>query len=201
MRRLFALGAGAVVAAILSGVMPASAGDVMLTRYSEVGFLQLMHLAQNGQLGDDVVNANIGVTKDHVRVELVRTGAPSKVFLLCPKSAAHGSSRYFDIEPGEGAAASDVERLGRALDRVFAENPFQLAPDFFNGSPHGEGMPGFADVWRAAGWRGVGRLLERRMVSLASLRYTIAVIGGLLMSVLASLSLLWGSAPPAHLRG
>lgn len=184
-----------VLTALLWNVS-ASAQDLMLPKDSEVGFRGLMHMAQTGQLGDDVTNANIGVSKTSVRIELVRAGAPNKLFFLTPKGSAQTTSRYFNIEPGEGASASDVARIGKVLDEVFGADPFQLPPGFFETPPGGAAIPGLVAAWGDGGWRGVVLVLQRRMVALASLRYTIAVIVALAAALLASLLLLWGSIPP-----
>src|SRR6266481_1286875 len=82
--------------------------DLALTKDSEVGFERLIHMAQVGQLGKDVSNANVGVFKNYARLELVRGGAPTKVFLLTPRTSTTRACRYFNIEPGDGASASDV---------------------------------------------------------------------------------------------
>ena len=169
--------------------------DLALTRDSEVGFQRFIHMAQTGQLGDDVTNANVGVFKNHARVELVRGAAPLKLFLLTPKNATQTISRYFSIEPGDGATASDVVRVGKALDAAFGGDPFQLAYDFFNATLGGDPIPSLAEAWTNGSWRGVRRGLERLMVALAGLPYTIAVIVALVAALLASLVLLWGSMP------
>jgi len=169
--------------------------DLALTTDSEVAFERFIHMAQTGQLGDDVTNANVGILKNHVRVELVRAGAPVKVLLLTPKDAAQGVCRFFNIEPREGATASDVARVGHALDEVFAEDPFRLAYDFYNATPGGDPIPTLAMAWGDGGWRGVRRVVERRIVALAGLTYTIGVIVALAVALLGSLVLLWGSTP------
>jgi hypothetical protein len=170
--------------------------DVALTKDSEVGFERFLHMAQTGQLGEDVQNANVGVFKNYARLELVGGDAPKKVFLLTPKSSTTTGSRYFNIEPGEGATSGDVARVAQALDAAFGEDPFQLAYDFFNAPPGGDPIPRLVDAWRSGGWRGVVRGLERRMAALAGLRYTVAVIVALAAALLASLWLLWASQPP-----
>lgn len=169
---------------------------LMLTRYSELGFLRLMHMARHGQLGGDVVNANVGIVKDSVRLELVVRGVANRVLLLMPAGPDDRASRYFHIEPQQGASAEDVARVGRALDEAFGDNPFQIAPGFFNVVPGRERMPDLAEVWEYAGWRGVLLVGERRIAEVASLPYTVTVILVLVGAVAASLFLLWASPPP-----
>ena len=169
--------------------------DLALTKDSEVAFERFIHMAQTGQMGHDVTNANVGILKNHVRVELVRAGAPVKLLLLTPKDSTQTASRYFHIEAGEGATASDVARVGRALDEVFAEDPFQLAYDFFNAAPGGAPIPSLADAWVYGGWTGVLHGLGRRMAALAGIPYTVAVIVALTTALACSLVLLCGSTP------
>ena len=169
--------------------------DLALTTNCEAGFRRFMHMAQTGQIGADVTNANIGVMKNHVRLELVRTGAPNKLLLLTPKSSAHSPARYFNIEPGPGVTADDVARVARGLDQAFGEDPFQLTYDFFSAVPGGDPIPRLIDAWTSDGWKGVMRALERRMAALAGLRYTMGVIVALGTALLASLFVLWGSTP------
>jgi hypothetical protein len=129
----------------------------------------------------------------------VRSGALAKQFVLTPKHSAQTIARYFDIEPGEGVTASDVARLGRALDDVFSADPFHLAG--LEESVGGEPMPSLREAWTYGTWRGVLRVFERRMMVLASLRYTIGLIVALALGVLASLVLLWGAVPPRSTPG
>src|ERR1043166_3987190 len=91
--------------------------DMALTKDAEVGFERFLHMAQTGQLGADVRNANITVFKNHARLELLRGDAPKQVFLLTPRSSTTAASRYFSIEPGEGASAADVEGVAPGLQR------------------------------------------------------------------------------------
>jgi hypothetical protein len=174
--------------------------DLALTKDSEAGFERFLHMAQTGQLGKDVSNANVGVFKNYARLELVRGNAPKKVFLLTPRTSATRVCRYFTIEPGDGATASDVARVGHALDEAFGEDPFQLAYDFFNAPPGGDPLPSLVDAWESGGWHGVVRGLERRMAALAGIQYTIAVIVALTVALLASLLLLWASGGPPPSR-
>lgn len=172
--------------------------DLALTEDSATAFERFIQMAQRGQLGDEVVNANVGILKNHVRVELVPApGAQRKLFLLTPKDSTQTLCRYFNIDPGDGATASDAARLGAALDAAFADDPFRLAYDFFNAVPGGDPLPSLAAAWHNSGWKGVLRGLVRRTVALAGLPYTVAVIGALAAALLASLWLLWGGPPPA----
>jgi hypothetical protein len=193
-----------IVALLLAGALwsaPGQAQDLALTADCEDGFQRFIHMAEQGQLGADVSEANVGVFKTWARVELVRRGAPTKVLLLTPKATPQVASRYFDIAPGDGADAADVRRVGRALDEVFTSDPFHLPglEEVVPGSP----IAGVTDAWRYGGWRGVLRVLEQRMMVLVSLQYTVAVIAALMVGSLLSLLLLWGSdaarppAPPA----
>lgn len=189
----------AFVAAILLsgrwGNASAAAQDLVLTERCEDGFRRLIHMAQTGQLGSDVTNANVGILNNQVRVELVRAGAANKLLVLTLKSSPHTISRYFDVAPGEGATASDVVRVGKALDEVFVEDPFQVLG--LEETLSGTRIPSFTEAWAYGGWREVLRVFERRMMVIASVRYTITVIAALAAGLVASLSLLWGSAPPS----
>jgi hypothetical protein len=173
----------------------AAGQGVGLTRDSEDGFRRLIHMAESGQLGDDVTTANVGVEGHQVRIELVRTGAPSKVLVLTKKTSNQEVCRYFDIVPAAGATAGDVERVGKVLDAIFPEDPFQVPG--LEESRAQDPIPELGEAWTYGGWRGVLGVLERRMASLASVRYTCAVIGVLALATLASLALLWASIPPA----
>jgi hypothetical protein len=155
-------------------------------------------MAQTGRLGDDITNANIGVEKIRVRVELVRGGAPSSVIWLTPKRSDQAFARFFELTAGEGAAESDLVRVGRALDEIFPADPFVVAG--FEASPGGEAIPGFAEAWNQGGWRGIVRVFERRMMAFASVEYTTGLLIALAIGIVAALALLWGSAP-SDLRG
>jgi hypothetical protein len=181
----------------LCGATPA-ADDLTLTKDCEAGFRRFIRMAQTGQLGDDVTNANVGVEGNQVRVELVRAGAPAQLFSLAPKRSPRAASRYFEVVAGAGATASDADRVGRALDQIFAEDPFHIVA---LEQPPGNPIPTLAEAWALSGWRGVVRGLERRMMVLASLPYTIGVIVSLAAGVLASLVLLWVSPVPARGAG
>ena len=190
----FAHGARASLLLVgLLGNLPASAQDLMLTEACEDGFRQLIQMAQTGRLGEDVVNANVGVEKVRVRVGLVRAAAPSKVIWLAPKRSAQSLARFFDVTAGEGAAEDDLVRVGRALDEIFRQDPFVIAG--FETAPGGEAIPALVDAWTNGGWWGVVRVFERRMMAFASVTYTKGVLVVLAMGLAASLALLWGSAP------
>jgi hypothetical protein len=169
--------------------------DLALTKDCEEGFRRFMHMAETGQLGSDVTNANVGVFKNHARVELVRGAAPIIVLFLSPPQPGGGNSRYFTVEPGPRATADDVGRVARALDAVFREDPFELAYDFFNASPGGAPIPSLWEAAASDGWRGVVRVLARQTASLASAGYTMVVIVLVSTALIANLLLLWGSTP------
>jgi hypothetical protein len=179
--------------ALLMGIAPAAAQDLMLTEACEDGFRKLIQMAQQGRLGDDVTNANVGVEKIRVRVELLRTGAPSKVIWLAPRRSEQALARFFDITAGEGASQDDLVRVGRALDEIFPADPFVVSG--FEASPGGEAIPGFAQAWTSDGWRGIVRVFERRMMAFASVEYTATLLVVLAIGVAASLVLLRGSEP------
>jgi len=169
--------------------------DLALPKGSgEASFRRFIEMAQAGRLGNDVRDANVGVLKNYVRVELLRPGAASKVLLLQPKSSTRAASRYFDIEAGEGATPGDVALVGKVLDEVFDADPFELAETFFYALPGHESIPSLREGWAADGSRGVLRVLMRRMSVLVSLEYTSTVIVGVVIAFVASLLLLWGSA-------
>jgi hypothetical protein len=187
------LGAASLLLAGLLGNAPAVAQDLMLTEACEQGFRRLIQMAQNGRLGEDVTNANVGVEKVRVRVELVRAGAPSKLVWLRPKSSTPAFARFFDVAAGDGATESDLLRVGRALDEIFTEDPFVVAG--FRASPGGSPIADFTEAWTHGGWTGVLGAFERRMMALVSVQYTVGIILVLAIGLAASLALLWGSAP------
>lgn len=169
------------------------AQELTLTTDSEASFRRFIHMAQNGELGADVSNANVELNGAQAGIELVRRAAPGKFLVLTPKRSQQAGSRYFDIAPGDNATAADVVLVGRALDRCFGEDPFQYAglEESLAGGP----MPGIAEAWAVGGWRGVLRAFERRLMALASLEYTVAIIVGLVLGFIASLVVLWGTNP------
>jgi hypothetical protein len=183
-----------LVGALLWTAGAAAQDDLTLSTACEAGFRRFIEMAESGRLGDDVTDANVGVAGNRVRVELVRSGAPMAILQLTPKRSPQTISRYFEVVPGDGASATDAERVGRALDDVFGEDPFQIRG--LEGSPAGDAMPSLVAAWASGGCRGVLRVFERRMAVLASRSYTIAVIVALAVASLASLALLWGSVPP-----
>jgi hypothetical protein len=73
----------------------AAAQDLTLGADSEDGFRRLMRMAQTGQLGDDVVNANIAIARDRVHVELVGAGGDSK-HVTVTRSPLRGAG-FFDV--------------------------------------------------------------------------------------------------------
>ncbi len=60
-----------------------------------------------------------------VHVDLVRVTPPSQIFVLTFEGFTRGSSRYFDIEGGEGTMPAEVARFERAVDGAFDTSPFQ----------------------------------------------------------------------------
>jgi hypothetical protein len=174
----------------------AAAQDLVLNKDCAQAFERFIQMAQSGGLGDGISNANVGVFATHARVELLRPGKPTAVLVLRPKRSPHMISRYFDVEPQAHAGGGDLERVGRALDQVFREDPFQI-PGTQESIARGP-LPGPVEAWTYGGWRGVLRMLERRMMSLASLRYVVAIAGALVLGVCACLVLLWGGDPPTR---
>lgn len=174
--------------------LPLAAQGQALTKDCEPGFQRFIDMAAAGQLGEDVIDANVGVMGDQVRIELVRQGVPSKVLRLTVKRSRHTISRYFDIVPEERADENDVRRVGEALDRVFSQDPFQLAGI--------EALPGempattFMEAWTSRRWKGVQQGVEQRMMTLITLPCTVAVIVLLGMALLAGTLLLWIAVPP-----
>jgi hypothetical protein len=174
--------------------LPLAAQGQALTKDCEPGFQRFIDMAAAGQLGEDVIDANVGVMHDHVRIELVRKGVPSKVLRLTLKRSRHAISRYFDITPEEGADENDVRRVGEALDRVFSQDPFRLAGiEAFPGD-----MPAtsFIEAWSYRGWKGIQQAVEQRMMTLITLPYAVAVIVLLGLALLAGTLLLWTAVPP-----
>ncbi|HVM98400.1 MAG TPA: hypothetical protein VMT89_18545 [Candidatus Acidoferrales bacterium] len=179
-------------------ILPEIWTDLMLTTKCEEPFKRLIRLAETGRLGEDVNNANVDIRKNSARLELVGAQAPHKVFRLTPRNSSPTLSRYFNIEPSDGAAPGDVARLAKALDEVFEENPFELSDGFLYGTPGGDSIPGFIDAWRSGGWRFAIQVLVRRTAALAGIRYAIAVISFLVAGCVGSVILLCGSPPPGN---
>jgi hypothetical protein len=190
-RGLLACAAGALL-----WTATASAQSLGLTTDAEVGFRRVIRMAQTGQLGDDVTNANVAIAHDHVRLELVRAAGGRQMFLLT--RAADTTAGYFAVAPGAGAGAGDAARVGSALRAAFRHDPFQVVglEESYAGAP----IPGLVDAWSDGGWRGVVRACERWLMVPASLGYTIGVIAVLALATLASLAVLWGSTPPRAAR-
>jgi len=118
---------GTATALLLFAVLSVCTGGqpAVLTADSERGFQRVMHMAQTGAFGRDVVNANIGIDGSAVHVELVRNAPPNQVFVLTFTKSTRGASRYFDVEGGEGTVPADVARFARAIDEAFDASPFQ----------------------------------------------------------------------------
>lgn len=172
----------------------AAAQELTLREDCEAGFRRFIQMAQRREMGDDVTNANVSVDGKRVDVELVRSNAPSTFLRLRPKQSAQTFSRFFDVVPGAGASSRDAEHVGHALDAAFAEDPFDIVG--LEGTPGDDPIPGLRAAWGYGGWRGVTRVLERRMMVLASVRYTMTVFVGLVIGVFASVVLLWASVSP-----
>jgi len=174
-----------VLLAMLRVVVAVAATDLVLTTGSDLGFRRLIQMAQQGELGEAVHNANISIDKKRVRVELLGDG-PAKNLWLSHKSTPQDLSRYFHVEPGDGATVDDVHRLSVALDAVFTQDPFGVSIDAV-GSSLGGPAPSWGEVWAGGGLLGMVKELERRLTSLASLSYTVALIvvlaGGLAVSL------------------
>jgi hypothetical protein len=185
-----------IVVSLLLCSTRASAQDLALTKDAAFAFQRIIRWAETGRFGDDVVAGNVEIAKDKVQVELVGRHGMKKFLRLSRKQTRQGLSRYFDIEPGEGATASDARRLGTALDEAFGErDPFVAAVDFI-GTTTGSPIPGVAQAWKEGGWRNVLRVLEWRLVVPTGRWYTTAVLIALVVTLLAGLVLLWGGAPP-----
>lgn len=172
----------------------AGAQDVTLQQDCEIAFRKLIQDAQSGRLGADVTNANVRVQGKVVEVELVKANAASLRFRLTPKASEQMYARYFDIASGLGATAADAERLGRALNAVFDTDPFVIVVS--EGGRLDDPIPSIAAAWRYGGWQGVARVIERRMMVLASVRYTVTMIVFLAVGLSGCVALFWLSPPP-----
>jgi len=182
--------------AILASLLVAAharAQTPVLTPQSEAGFRRLIRLTERGALGADVVDMNVGIEKEHVRIELVMRDGGTRGLVLSRPSSSPSVSRYFHIEPDEGATQDDVVRVGRALDRALQADPY-VAGDFFGVASRGAERP-MVDEWRDGGWRGVRAALRDRFMAPASLAYTVAVIVALAIGVAGSALLFWLGAP------
>lgn len=188
---------GAVVCALAHSA--SAAPNLTLAANSEDGFRRIIAMAEAGELGEDVSSANVRIEHARVRIELLRPNGRPAVLLLTPKQSGQSPSRYFDVAAGADATRDDAQRLGRALDRAFIEDPFRLTG--FEEPPHGEPIPGLGQAWEHGGWRAVVRALQRRMMVLAGLTYTGAVLVMLAVGTLAALLLLWFALPPDAAQG
>ncbi|HVM97892.1 MAG TPA: hypothetical protein VMT89_15970 [Candidatus Acidoferrales bacterium] len=189
------IGAFAIILVIGLWGERARAQDLSLTEDSEAGFGRLIHTAQSGGLGADVVNANIFIAKDHVDVELLCGTPPIRHLVLRPARAKPAASRYFEIETGEGARAEDATRLALVLDQIFQEDPFQSTAGLFESPAAGDFIPRLLEAWSEGGGVAAFHVLARQMTALASLSYTLFVIAGSTAGLLWSLALLWGTRP------
>src|SRR5262245_3256008 len=122
------LGCASRAVVLLLAAVSVWAQESILTKNSESGFRRFIEATQRGELGEDVSNANIAVAKSRVELELVRPGQASKRLTLAAKDHTQDLSRYFRIDPGEGATAADAAQVGKLLDRTFATDPFE---DYF----------------------------------------------------------------------
>jgi hypothetical protein len=183
-----------VFVALLLLSIPAPAQNLALTKDSEFGFQRLIRSAQNGELGDDVTNVNVGVSPHRVQIELVRANGVNKLLFLKRKSSTQGPSRYFDIELGDAATASDAARVGTILDEAFEEDPFEVAIGPFGGQPTSH-FPTLMQAWKDGGWTRVLWALEGQLTAPVGVRHAAAIVMALAIAVLASLILLWGSTP------
>ena len=168
-----------------------SAEELALTKESDFGFRQVIMAAQRKELGSDVDNANVGVSKNEVRIELLRSGETIKVLFLRRRadaaSAGHG---YFDVLAGAGATDADVQRLAAILDRAFPQDPFAVSTSSV-GIGSRRAIPSVVEAWRDAGARGVWRALTAYALAPAPRAYTIAVVFVLAIGLTASLVALW----------
>lgn len=185
---------GYVLVALALAWSRAPAQELTLQKDCETGFRELMRMAQHGALGADVRNANVRVDGPRIDLELVRADAASTFFRLGPKASDQAWSRYFDISLGPGAALADAERVGRALNVAFTTDPFVLV--VMEGGRGDATIPGVVAAWRYGGWYGVARVLERRMIALVSVRYTVIVILALAAALGASVMVLALSLSP-----
>jgi len=183
-----------VLVALILWSIPAPAQDLVLTKDCEFGFQRLIRSAQNGELGDDVTNANVGAWPNKARIELVRTNGANKLLFLTRKHSPQVFSGYFDIELGEGATESDAARVGKVLDNAFQEDPFEVTFDFFGAGTNSQ-FPTLTEAWRYGGWTRVLRTVEGRLTAPVGVRHAAAVVTALAIATLASLILLWGSKP------
>lgn len=128
-----------------------------LTRESEAGFRELIRLAQQGALGNDVNNLNASIRQDSVQIELKQTDGGTRTLSLRPTSPTEKGSGFFRVEAGSGAAPADVEHLRSLLSRVFKADPFLVENDGMDGTRvapppplaealHNEGVSGAASA-------------------------------------------------------
>jgi hypothetical protein len=183
-----------VLVAFVLGSVPARAQDVALTPASELGFRRFMRAAESGELGSDVTGANVGIAPHRVQVELVRPGQANKLLFLTHKSSKPGPARYFDIELGQAATASDAARVARILDAAFEEDPFEVVVGFV-GAHAPSHFPTLTEAWKEGGWAEVLWALDGRLTAPVGVTDAAVVAAALAVAVLASLILLWGSTP------
>ena len=193
----------AVALLVLIGIfrVPSADGqDMALGADCEAGFRRFIQMAQSGRLGATVTNANVGIVMNYARVELLCEGMPNKHLLLKPTSSAKRVPLYSPAHGGGGAAANVGAGGGKALDEAFAHDPFQFPEGFVEAVPGDDSIPRLTDAWVNDGWRGVVRVVERQMLALAGVSYTIRVIVALAIGLLASLVVILVSTPPLSSR-
>jgi hypothetical protein len=177
--------------ALLSCAGPVAAQELTLSAERTRGLQHFIEAAQAGRLGEDVRNANVGVFKHSVEIELVRTRGPNQHFLLTRKDSTQNRSRYFNVEPGAGATASDAERVGQLVDECLGADPFRPFLDFYGASTRGRPLPSLLTAWRDRGWRGALQAFESHFIAPPGLWQTATIFAMLAALLIAGLIVIW----------
>lgn len=170
----------------------ANANGLALTPESEVGFKRFMRMAEDGRFGSGVDNANVGISKQGTRIELVYRQKPVKHFHLTAKTGDHSYSRFFDIALGDAAAEEDLAVVGAALDAAFEDDPYRISG--VESAP-GWSPPPWRRAWRDNGWRGLLRGVEMRSMEPVSLAYALGITTVLVLMMALSCVALWLEVP------
>lgn len=171
MRRLLPL------LALVALSAPARAQEYAFAPQSETGFRQLMKRVQEGGAGPEFVNANIGVDRTVVHVQLIdRHAARHELTLSPPDGAGQWRARYFKVEPGPGASPADAEQLTRLLDLSFDADPYLLVWHGWNDPRPVPPPEPVVAAWRRGGWSAFSAALVIQFLRPASLRFVVPII-------------------------
>lgn len=153
----------------------AAAQELAVSAEGGAGFQRLISFAQQGRLGADVTNANVAVSKTSVRVDLITSAGKRSVLLLPPGQEGRWSSRFFNLDLGDGGRAEDAERLMPLLDESFAgHDPFVVVERGVRDATATQGVEPLSHAWKRDGWRGVRTGIVLRSRQPVGPRYVVA---------------------------